>query len=41
MADITSESVADIKSECLADLLRITHPGVIAGVKLTRSPIES
>jgi hypothetical protein len=25
MADITSESVADIKSECLADLPRITH----------------
>jgi hypothetical protein len=25
MADFTSESPADIKSECLADLLRNTH----------------
>jgi hypothetical protein len=28
MADFTSESPADIKSECLADLLRNTHAPV-------------
>ncbi len=29
MADITSESVADMRSECLADLLRNTQPGQV------------